>query len=599
MNFRTTSIWIVAAAGLFAFIFFYQRHQHKAAAGPIKVLPNLKSEAVTSVQVRPKGQLEIRADRTNGVWELTEPLRYPAQLASIENFLAAMERLSPATYITAAELKDQSKADEEHGFSPNPQATLIIQQDPFPRVHILIGTRTAPGDQVFVQVVGVEGIYVVDAEVLKLIPNSANDWRDTTLINLNGLAFDRIAVTNGAKIFEVQRDPTNQLWGMVFPMQARADNARLQDSLQKLQGLRIHQFVSDDPKADLESLGLQTPDLQLALASGTNIAALLQFGKSPTNDSGQVYARRVGENTIVTVTKDLTMPWHGSVNDFRDPHLLTLTTPVGAIDVRADDAFSLLSQTNETWRVMPQNYPGDAHLVKELLAGLCAMQVVQFAKDFVTGPDLPEYGLAPPARRYILRSSASLEASNAVIADLSFGTNRDDKVFFAGRADELFVYAVKRGEVDRLPTASWQVRDRQIWNFSINDAARATIRQRGKERQLIRKGPHEWSLAPGSQGMINDLAVEEIVSGLGHLATDHWVAIGEQNRARYGFASDGHQLALELKNGSKLTVEFGKEARPGFPYAAVTFDREVWIFEFPGPLYQEVLAFLTIPIDIH
>ncbi len=58
------------------------------------------------------------------------------------------------------------------------------------------------------------------------------------------------------------------------------------------------------------------------------------------------------------------------------------------------------------------------------------------------------------------------------------------------------------------------MRERRIWNFSTNDVVRVTIRQQGRVRQIVRNGPHDWSLAPGSQGIINDLAVEETVSGL-------------------------------------------------------------------------------------
>ena len=55
------------------------------------------------------------------------------------------------------------------------------------------------------------------------------------------------------------------------------------------------------------------------------------------------------------------------------------------------------------------------------------------------------------------------------------------------------------------------MRERRIWNFSTNDVARVTIRQQGRVRQIVRNGPHSWSLALGSQGVINELAVEETV----------------------------------------------------------------------------------------
>src|ERR1035441_808530 len=101
MNARNTWRWLMVAVALFAFIVFQQRYLRKTGGGPIKVLPSLKATEVTTVQVRPAAQLEIRAERTNGIWQLTEPLVSPAQAASIEKLLAVLEVLTPATYITA------------------------------------------------------------------------------------------------------------------------------------------------------------------------------------------------------------------------------------------------------------------------------------------------------------------------------------------------------------------------------------------------------------------------------------------------------------------------------------------------------------------
>lgn len=595
MNPRNTWRWIAVAAGLFAFIFFHQRHAGKNGSEPVRVLPSLKVAAVTSVQVRPGAHAPIRADRTNGVWHLAEPVVYPAQAASIEKLLAEIEGLTPGPYITARELRGRPKADEEYGFS-TPQASIVIEQSEH-TTHLLIGARTPPGDQAFLQVVGADGVYVVDADFLKYIPHTAEDWRDTTLIDLNGLTFDRLAVTNGAKVFELRRDATNKLWRMVYPLRARANNAKAQESLQLLQGVRIRQFVADDPKVGLETFGLQPPEIEVALGQGTNTAVRLQFGKSPTNDTRLAYARRLGLNTVVAVPKDLLAPWYASVNDFRDPLLATWTGPVAVVEVRGQDSFSLQQQTNDAWRVLPQGFPADAGLVKNFLAALSALQIVEFTTDVATGPDLADKGLASPTRQYILKSAATISSgpTNAVIAELSFGTNQADKVF-AQRADEPgFVYAVKLADVQRLPAAGWQMRERRIWSFSTNDVERATIRQQGRVRQIIRNGPHEWSLAPGSQGVINDLAVEETVSGLCQLTALAWVAHGTADRARFGLTDNDLQITLELKNGEKASVELGSEAPGNVPYAAITLDGEPWVFECPAWVYVYAQRYLSVP----
>ena len=48
--------------------------------------------------------------------------------------------------------------------------------------------------------------------------------------------FDAIVLTNGAKIIELRRDPTNHLWRMVRPLVARADGDRITDALQQSAG---------------------------------------------------------------------------------------------------------------------------------------------------------------------------------------------------------------------------------------------------------------------------------------------------------------------------------------------------------------------------
>jgi hypothetical protein len=584
----------MVAVALFAFIVFQHRYLRKTGGGPIKVLPSLKATEVTTVQVRPAAQLEIRAERTNGIWQLTEPLVSPAQAASIEKLLAELEVLTPATYITARALRDRPNSDEEYGLAV-PQASIIIEQPGY-ATRLRVGAKTTPGDQVFLQVVGVDGVFVVDAGFLNYLPRSVNDWRDTALINLNGLAFDRLAVTNGTKMFELRRQGTNKLWRMVYPLQARANNPQAEQSLQTLQSVRIRQFVSDDPKADLETFGLHPPELEVALGEGTNIVARLQFGKSPTNDTRLVYARRLGLNGIVAVRKDLLAPWYAQVNDFRDPFLVTWTTPVAVIDVHGQDNFSL-QLTNDAWRVLPQDFPADTGLVKELVAALGGLQIAEFTKDVAIAPELPAYGLASPVRQYLLRSAATNSPTgptNPIVVEVDFGTNQADKVF-ARRADESCVYAVKFADFQRLPGASAEMRERQIWNLSTNDVAGATIRQQGRLRRIIRNGPHDWSLAPGSQGVINVLEVDATVSGLCQLAAEAWVACGDQYLARYGLNDNSHRVTLEMKDGKKVSVDFSTRASPDFRIAAVTLDGQPWIFQLPTWLYEYTRRFLSVP----
>jgi hypothetical protein len=593
MNSKTTGIWFVIAAALLAFIFLFEHYLRPVIPGPAPLLPGLRPAAVTSVQVFPAGALEISTDRTNGGWVLAKPVAYPAQATAIGSLLDAIQKITPAK-ISAAELREQKTSETEFGFE-NPQATLVITAGG-QSWQLKVGNKTAPGDQVYLQVVGVDGTSVADAGWLNLIPRSADEWRDTALVNAGQNDFDWIVLTNNAKVIELRRDATNHLWRMIRPLQARADTDHITDSLQRLEAASVTRFITDDPKADLATFGLQPADLDLWLGCGTNLVVAVHAGKSPADDATQLYAKREGWNTVTTVSRDALAPWRGAVNDFRDTRLLELTAPVAEIEVRGENNFILREQGSNDWQIVGEKFPADADNVQLFVKTLAGLRIAEFVKAAVTAPDLPAYGLAAPQRQIILRSAAG--DTNSVVAQMDFGTNQDSRVFVRC-AGEDFIYDITLLDFNRLPEAAWEFRDRRIWDFNVDDVAQITIHQGGKTRQLVHNGPDKWSLAAGSQGFVEGKYIEQSVERFRQLAAVGWVARNFTEPERYGFGTNNLQITFELKSGGKDTVDFGAEfAQAQTALAAVTLDGERWAFVFPPVLYQFALSYLSIPANV-
>lgn len=591
MNPKNTGIWFVAAAALFALVLAFEHFLHPAAPATSALLPDLQPATVTGLQVIPSGALEIRASRLNNGWQLLKPVAYPAQTAAIEALLDALQQLKPATRITAAELHNHPNADQEYGFE-QPRLSLVIESGG-QRRQLLVGNLTPPGDQVFLRLVGVDGAFVADAGWLKYVPRSASDWRSTALADTGSRSVDWIVLTNGTRVIELRRDATNRLWRMVRPFPARADAEHITEALQQLLTARVTQFVADNPP-DLGVYGLQPADLDVWLGHGANVISALHVGKSPTNDPAQVYARREGWNTVVTTAKDPLSPWRSPVNDFRDSHLLELTAPVAEIAVQGREPYTLRRSGSNDWQVVGQKFPADADNVQLFISTLASLRVADFVKDVVTAPDLPAYGLATPGRQITLYSTAG--DTNSTLVQLDFGTNQDDEVFVR-RADEDFIYAIKKEDFNRLPEYGWEFRDRRIWNFSATNVAQITLHQNGKTRQLVHNGPNKWSLAAGSQGIINPPALEETAYRLGSLTAAGWVGYPVTDPQRYGVEPGNLSVTVELRTGGKYTVDFGTPISNQTALAVVTLDGERWAFVFPPVLYQFVSAYLTIPAN--
>jgi len=308
-----------------------------------------------------------------------------------------------------------------------------------------------------------------------------------------------------------------------------------------------------------------------------------------TNGAGQLFAKRQGLRGVVAVPAEPLQTWRAPFSDFRDRHLISLPKTFGPVEVRGADQFTLLPQTNG-WRMTPTDIPLDPELADSFLTTLAGIEI-EFFQNAATEPDLRTNGLVASTHEITLKSPASGEAG-AVLARLSFGVTNAHKVMVA-RVGEDSIYAMKLTDFQQLPWASWQMRERRIWNFTESDVARITTRQSGKLREIVRVNTNSWTLAPGSQGIINSFAIEETAHGFGELSATLWVERGAEDLSRYGITTNSLTLTFELKNGAKFAIMFGDLAPSNYPYAAVTLGPEAWIFEFPLALYQYVSTYLT------
>lgn len=598
MKTKSTAIWFALALLLSAIIWLLQRHWQHAAPTAARLLPGMLAADVTAIEVIPAGALAIDADCTNGVWELEKPFAYPAQAAAIQNLIAVLENLTPATRLTADETSVHKDADAEYGFD-YPQFSILISAGDH-QWQLRVGNKTAPGDQVFVRVVGVGGAFVTDVNWLQFLPHVAAAWRDTSLVNAAN-PFGLIVITNGAKVIELRRDPTNQFWRMTRPLTARADNDRIIAALQQVRSAQIARFVTDDPKVDLTAYGLQPASVDLWLGNGTNLTDGIHLGKADPENSALVFARREGWNSVLAVANDVFDPWRGTMYDFRDPRLLELTAPVAEIDVRGANNFTLQQRGSNNWAMVGEKYPADADNVLEFIRLLAGLRVAEFVKDNNTATDLQGYGLAAPAGTNQVTLLSTVGDTNGVLAQIIFGSVETNKVYVK-RVDENFVYALGTKDLTNLKMFenSRFLRDRHIWDFSETNVIQITLRQNGKTRTMLRNGVNLWSLAPGSQGIIVPPAVEESVHRLGQLTALDWFGIvgTDLTATEGGYNTNNLQIEIELKTGEKFSVAFGRELPvDNTAMAAVTLEGVRWAFIFPPVTYQFVSTYLTIPPD--
>ena len=613
MSTKSTVLLLAAAALLFAFIYFVERPRQAARIAPnYRVLPGLDPAKIAALEIHVGGGAQIiRAEKntlekTNQPWQLTKPEAYPAAGELIEELLQELAQWEWQTSI------DHPNSWEEYGLGRDPLFTLLLQENG--QDHILeIGHISPLGDKVYLNLRGSDQVLVASREVLSRIPTNQFSWRDSTVLDLDGTAFQKLQVRSTNWNFDLELDATNRLWKMTKPLEARADTPQINQWLGQLQTLHVRQFITDEAQAaDASGAPGPPPTRQLVLTflrdtGDTNKALELQVGDSPggpTNlQTNLAYARRLQPPGLIVIDKAPLLPWEGDYTNFLDRHLLSVSPDlIGSIEVTGAglETFTAQRTADSPWRVTSANgetFLADELLMKDWLSALTGIQV-EIGRSVVA--DKTPYGLDKPLLHYRLYDARPASQTNPLVAEMLFGlgTNQPGKIFETGN-DGKYVNSIDSNSFSRLPQAYWQLRDRAIWHFESNEVVAIEVRQPGSRLRYTRNESNQWTLPPGSGVAVLPGRIEETVSQMGRLRAIYWSGYGEEHLERFGFDGASEQISLEIKKGGQMetnTIQFGKASPHFHPYASVMRDGRRLIFEFPVDLYANLVCrYLGIP----
>ena len=585
------TMWLLGAVVvMFGYIWAFE---HEAAPSPSEV-PELwgafKPNDIRAVRIT-YGTHSFRLEHDAGQWRFTEPMHYPAQAEPVQALLQACAALTATDYLKLGEVSHLS----EFELAP-PKVILRLERDRGNPLELRLGSEVLLSQSIYAQSSGNDGVFVLPKEFLNYFPAGNHVWRDRRVFHLSQREskIDTVMMRNGPLRMTLNRPATNRTWSVTQPKPVKRGNSPyIQQVLTQLWQWEVQHFVPDQHAAQLEAFGLRPPAAELELRQGTNRLAWVQFGHSPTNQPGLVYARLMDHSNVVIVARAELEPLRSKDWTFCDRHLASRFVPseLARIEVMANEPFTLTQNTNGVWSLTaPAPLPADQELVFELLKNLGRLQAVDRAAEVVA--NFGEYGLAQPSARFTLRNRGG---TNTIRSQISFGSpvNNSDQLY-ARRHDEDTAYTVARADRQRLPSWSYQMRDRQLWHFTGKDVVKFTITLGDKIATLERNNAGQWT-QPGLQlsakesGAIN-LAIDQ----LGRFKARDWTARGDDKRGVYGILEEKKLLTLQLRRGGETVerkLEFGRRSPRRNPYAMATdpLKQEPVVFEFPTEIFENAV----------
>jgi hypothetical protein len=582
MNPRSTWLLILTALGLGAYVYWSERTPSvrvDGLAGPRIAFESIVPAQVTAVELLRSNSV-VRVEREGDTWRIRQPMADLADRSAVEAFLRSLGRLRPRSWIPSSQL--DSGSGGLHAFGLDASATTLKVESGGSRLFFKLGGLAPAGGQFYFQRVGDDGIFTADSGLLDTLPEGVSAWRDRALFSVPPVDVDRVEL-RGRTTFEAVRTPDRAGWRLVQPIAARADGDRLEALMGILQRSRIAEFVSDAPGTDLERFGLQPPEAEVLLHGGSNTLVHLQIGRSPTNNPGWVYVRRMAATNVVLIPAPAVLPLQGVLATYRDRRLLPPIVQTTRVEFNAAGRESLLERQGTNWWVAgTPRLRARADLVDFFLSRINALEIADFANDVVA--DYSRYGLATPARTYSFQSSTN-SPFRLLVGETS---ERDTPLVFTRRSDEPAVYGVRRADIARLPESALQFRD---FRFASSNVVKVVVVHQGRTRTLERSTSGEWAVSSGEPGAPFSPAAEETLHRMGMITTIPYTVPNESLYA--GRIKDiGFDLTLHFDAAAPLrkwrlrfVTDLGVLA-----VALSNFDDDPPTFstELPGELFRDI-----------
>ena len=577
----------------------------EARARQSEHLTFLPMDEVTYLLIE-RGELRMTCEKRGDGWAIVSPIRARAAAGAVERVLAVLEVLPRRETVTGIQRRDRALTLSDYGLA-EPRGRVVLC-GATGREDLHIGDDSPLGNFVYVKSAGHDDVVGTSRDILEVLPDSIETWRDRRLIPGDIARTTRVDIQRpGAGFIQLVRRDGG--WWIDQPVAARAEAGCVTDLLDAVYAARAETFVWDPPvdasgdSADSSGLeggptGRLAPYGLVAEAASARVSVWLNgdsigqeiiLGKPAGEDGAFVYAKRRQWDSIVTVDARILDALAVTVAELRARDVFRLS----ARDVRTvrletgDRKITLSRESGSGWHLTePVRAKADDPTVEALVGDLVDLRVVAFRDAGET--NAAALGLDEPALRVLMSAAASVgdnAAGTAVSAPvLVIARLPKDKDVVAALEGTWPAFTLDRVAAQSLVDASAEplaFRDRTLLAVPSRDVVRLVLTRDGVTQSVVRGADGAWGSAPGSTGRVDQAAVEAVLFAVANLRA---VSLKDQDmgqKAAYGLEPPGVTLTLGLAGeaGIRKTIQLGYRARTEGLYAMIQGQDVVFVLD--------------------
>jgi hypothetical protein len=537
-----------------------------------QLLPLYHDEGAAQLELESGGQ-KLVLERTPAVdggsaaFQLTSPVRAPADAATADKFLSALAN--------ARVLRVVDKGPPLSAFGLDKPLLRMSLHAKGGNYRLLVGGNApTPEGARYIQTsstYGLEHVVVVDKSVAEDLAVELDAFRQRSLVALSEPDVTRIVITSPKLNVTLQRSS-----GISFlqggPSKTLVDRETLSSLFFQLSRLSANRFLT--AQEGTQALEQYRAHFELDTKDPTQVVRFDVGGDCPGDPSQLVIVKSAPDAQSVCAARELEATLRLSADDLVDQHAFSLhTDEVEELDITGGkNKFALLRKGNAFVLHTGSEAAVELEAGNQRIAAL-----LEAATERAPSQKPNELGLDPAS------SSVTLSSSAARDADVVQQVVRVGKTDAAGN---LYLYREQDGVVLRVPRASARyfavdstlLYSHKLSEFGLSSFVSAEIfRPAGKE--VLRRGANEALQLDEPRGFDPDgSASSDLIQALGSLTADRFVA--DRDDGSFGLEKPSLSVRFVSKSETNPKLEqylrFGDETALGV-FASVGDDGPVFV----------------------
>jgi hypothetical protein len=228
MKFRLIIAVIVLAA--LSGVLYWSQHRkppaENAAVPAMPVILKVDPSAVTELVIKQKGSDPVTLKKTEGKWQITEPMAYRAAQEAVAGLLSTLSALS------ADRVVEEKAADRKQYGLEEPAVEVDVGTH-----QLMLGDDTPAGGDVYGAVAGDPRVFTVSSYTKTSLAKGLNDLRDKSLLTLNPDKVSRVELVKKGQDLEFDR--TKDGWQILKPSASPADATAVNDLVRSLTSAKM------------------------------------------------------------------------------------------------------------------------------------------------------------------------------------------------------------------------------------------------------------------------------------------------------------------------------------------------------------------------